>query len=142
MPPPAALSWTMVSLICFSMDIPVDEPRFIRRMQVSLDDARVLHHVILHHDPSGSSAGMDAFDCDAEGVMTGDTRQLWAWAPGTGSLDFEERGLEIGPGERMVVEIHDNNGAGLSDVVDSSGKTNKPSFPHTLTTSTPQTTRA
>ena len=47
--------------------------------------------------------------------------RLWAWAPGTGAFDFEEGGLELNPGERLIVEIHYNNGAGLSDVVDSSG---------------------
>ncbi|MCO4747646.1 MAG: hypothetical protein KC912_22815 [Proteobacteria bacterium] len=104
---------------CFAMDVPLEETRFLRRMQVVLDDARVLHHVVLHHDPAASTQGQDVFDCD-DG-LTGTTQQLWAWAPGTGAFDFEDGGLELSPGERLVIEIHYNNGAGLQDVVDSSG---------------------
>lgn len=104
---------------CFAMDVPIDEPRFIKRMQVTLDDARVLHHVVLHHDRQAESADLGSFDCDSMGA--GRSQQLWAWAPGTGAFDFEEGGLELNPGERLIVEIHYNNGAGLSDVEDSSG---------------------
>ena len=104
---------------CFAMDIPVDEPRFIKRMQVTLDDARVLHHVVLHLDQTGASADLDSFDCDTGDL--GPTGQIWAWAPGTGAFDFDEGGLEIEPGDRAVVEIHYNNAAGLTDVVDHSG---------------------
>jgi len=104
---------------CFSMEIPVDEPRYIKRIQVALHDSRVLHHVVVHHDPDATSEGNEAFGCDGGGAEN--TQQLWAWAPGTGAFDFEEGGLPIHPGERLVLEIHYNNGAGLKGVVDSSG---------------------
>ena len=104
---------------CFSMEVPVDEPRYIKRMQVALDDARVLHHIVVHHDAGATSEGNDTFPCDGGGVEG--TQQLWAWAPGTGAFDFADGGLEINPGERLVLEIHYNNGAGLQGVVDSSG---------------------
>lgn len=103
---------------CFAMDVPIDAPRAIRRMQVVVDDARVLHHVVLRHDPRAETAGLDAFPCDDSPV---DMTQLYAWAPGTGAFDFEDGGLRIAPGERLVVEIHYNNGAGLDGVVDRSG---------------------
>ena len=104
---------------CFAMDIPVDEPRFVKRLQVSLDDARVLHHVVLHLDQTGSSEGLESFSCDTGDF--GPTGQIWAWAPGTGAFDFEDGGLAIEPGDRAIVEIHYNNAAGLDDVVDHSG---------------------
>jgi hypothetical protein len=104
---------------CFAIDAPIDEARLLQRLQVVIDDARVLHHVVLRHDRNAATAGLDAFLCDdgPDGSMT----QLYAWAPGTPSFDFEDGGLRIEPGERLVVEIHYNNGAGLHDVVDHSG---------------------
>jgi hypothetical protein len=46
---------------------------------------------------------------------------LYAWAPGTGPIEFPDGGFRIQPGEQFVVQMHYNNGAGLEDVKDSSG---------------------
>jgi len=104
---------------CFALEVPIDEERFVKRMQVVLDDARVLHHIVLMHDPKALSDTYDNFKCFDWPID--DTQQLWAWAPGTGAFDFEEGGLKIKPGDRLVVQIHYNNGAGLQGVRDSSG---------------------
>lgn len=105
---------------CFAFDVPVDEPRYLRRIQVALDDARVLHHVVVMHDPRRTTEGFDAFECD-DGGPHGNTPYLWAWAPGTQAFDFEEGGLLLEPEDRIIVQIHYNNGAGLDGVRDSSG---------------------
>ncbi len=53
--------------------------------------------------------------------MPADSEYLYAWAPGTGPIGFEDGGLRIRPGERLVMQIHYNNGAGIADVQDNSG---------------------
>ncbi len=105
---------------CFAMDVPLDEPRFLKRLQVVLDDSRVLHHVVVLHDSRRATEGYDSYEC-GDGGPEGATPYLWAWAPGTGAFDFEEGGLLLEPTDRMIVQVHYNNGAGLDDVVDSSG---------------------
>ncbi len=105
---------------CFAVDVPIEEPRYLKRLQVSLDEARVLHHVVVSHDPRRATEGYDSFEC-ADGGPQGNTPYLWAWAPGSGAFDFEEGGLLLEPGDRMIVQVHYNNGAGLDGVVDSSG---------------------
>jgi hypothetical protein len=104
---------------CFAIDAPVDEDRFIRRMQVVVDDSRVLHHVTLTRDPQRLTGNSDRFTCFDYPYF--ETPYLYAWAPGTDAFDFEDGGLRISPGDRLVVQIHYNNGAGLEGVVDRSG---------------------
>lgn len=79
----------------------VDEDVFIRRMEAVIDESRVVHHITLHH-----LLGYD---------------YLYAWAPGTGAIEFPEGGIRLGRRESLVMEIHYNNGAGIPDVHDSSG---------------------
>lgn len=103
---------------CFAFDAPIDEDRFVKRMQVVVDESRVLHHVVLMSDPARTTEGSGAFECED---MQGDTPLLYAWAPGTDAFDFDDGGVRITPGDRLIVQIHYNNGAGLTDVRDRSG---------------------
>lgn len=104
---------------CFGFDLPIDEARLLRRIQVSLDESRVLHHMLVIHDPSRISEGDNTFRC--EDWPRDNTPILWAWAPGGGAFDFEEGGLRLEPTDRIVVQIHYNNGAGLEGVGDNTG---------------------
>jgi hypothetical protein len=61
----------------------------------------VVHHITVHY--------------------TSDDSYLYAWAPGTGAVEFPEGGLRLRPSDRFRVEIHYNNGAHLENVRDSSG---------------------
>ncbi|MCA9568624.1 MAG: hypothetical protein KC656_12315, partial [Myxococcales bacterium] len=79
----------------------VDQDRFIRRIEPLIDDSRVLHHITLKDDDTGI--------------------YYYAWAPGTGPIAFPDGGVRITPTTRLEVEIHYNNGAGVTDAVDSSG---------------------
>jgi hypothetical protein len=78
--------------------------KFARRIDVNIDKSRVVHHITLHY--AGSS-----------------TSYLYAWAPGTGAVQFPEGGLRIRPTDQFRVEIHYNNISGEGDVADSSGVT-------------------
>lgn len=79
----------------------VESEQFIRRIEPIIDDSRVLHHITLTRE---------------QGFP-----YLYAWAPGTGAIEFPNGGMRLRPGDRLRVEIHYNNGAGVTDAVDSSG---------------------
>lgn len=85
----------------FTFSSVVDHSQYIRRIEPVIDESRVLHHITL------SAAG---------GVP-----YLYAWAPGTGAIDFPDGGMRVEPGDGFELEIHYNNGAGIPDAVDSSG---------------------
>jgi hypothetical protein len=105
---------------CFAIDVPVDSARHVRRMQVVLDDARVVHHVVLLHDPQRLTAGRnEPWNCGSS--IDPQTPFLYAWAPGGNAFDFEEGGLPVAPGDRVVLQMHYHNAAGYTDAVDSSG---------------------
>lgn len=46
---------------------------------------------------------------------------LYAWAPGQSAFEFPDGGLRITPGQRVIMQIHYNNGQGLEGVRDDSG---------------------
>ncbi len=102
---------------CFVVAAPIDEPRFIRRIEPVIDDSRVLHHALVRIDRDGGGEGTN-FRC--EGFPPGDD-YIYAWAPGQEPLQFPEGGIRVEPGETFVLQIHYNNGAGAQDVRDSSG---------------------
>lgn len=79
----------------------VDRDQFIRRIDAVIDESRVVHHINIHY--------------------TSDDSYLYAWAPGTGAVEFADGGLRLAPGDQFRVEVHYNNGARLQNVRDSSG---------------------
>lgn len=102
---------------CFTFEAPVDADRFVRRIEAVLDRSEVVHHVVLLKDPA------KAFPLGRKGCTTMPKGSLYfyAWAPGGGAVQFPEGGVRIRKGERYVLQIHYNNGAGLKNVVDTSG---------------------
>ena len=103
--------------MCFAFDTPVKADRFVRRIEPIVDDSRVLHHIVLLRDPNQKTK-VGASTCKG---MPGGSQYLYAWAPGAGPVQFPEGGLRVVPGERYIVQIHYNNGAGVTDAKDSSG---------------------
>ena len=102
---------------CFTFDVPVDEAHFIKRMEPVIDDARVLHHIVVLKDVNNDfEVGSDR----CAGMPAG-SLYLYAWAPGAGAIEFPEGGLRVEPGDRYVIQVHYNNGAGVPDAVDDSG---------------------
>jgi hypothetical protein len=102
---------------CFVVDAPVDVDRFMKRFEPVVDDGRVVHHLLVSIDRD-STETRDSYRCT--GFPSGDG-YVYVWAPGQGPIEFEEGGLRIGPGDKFVLQIHYNNGAGAEDVRDSSG---------------------
>lgn len=102
---------------CFVVDAPVDTDRFMRRFEPVIDDGRVLHHLLVSIDRD-STETRDHYPC--HGFPPGDG-YVYVWAPGQGPIEFDDGGLRISPGDKFVLQIHYNNGAGAQDVRDSSG---------------------
>jgi len=102
---------------CFVFDAPVTADRFIRRFDLLLDEARVVHHIVLLRDPDRSGPAAD-FQCSS---MPQSSEYLYAWAPGQSAFEFPDGGLRVRPGHRFILQVHYNNGARVPDVTDSSG---------------------
>jgi hypothetical protein len=92
-----------------------DQDRSILRIEPIIDDARVVHHIVLY-EASGEVVDQGESDCGS-GLGAG----VYAWAPGQPALHFSEGGLITRAGQNYVLEIHYNNQAGYDDVNDTSG---------------------
>jgi hypothetical protein len=103
---------------CFVFDAPSGDDRFIRRFDAVIDDARIIHHIVLLRDAEGTAPETD-YDC-LNGMPPG-SEYLYTWAPGGGAFEFPDGGLRIGSGDRFVVQIHYNNGSHVEGVADDSG---------------------
>ncbi|MEZ4458752.1 MAG: hypothetical protein R3E66_03300 [bacterium] len=102
---------------CFTFDAGVDAEKFVKRIEVVEDKKDVLHHIVFLRDPQ-KKAPAEPHNCVG---MPAGSDYLYAWAPGTGPIQFPEGGFRIRPDEQFVVQIHYNNGARVPNVRDSSG---------------------
>ena len=89
--------------------------RSILRIEPIIDDARVVHHIVLY-EANGEVDDQASSDCGA-GLGAG----VYAWAPGQPALHFTEGGLITRQGQNYILEIHYNNQAAYDDVNDRSG---------------------
>jgi hypothetical protein len=101
---------------CFTFEVPLGEARFIRRIETLVDDARVLHHIVLIPEDGGRAPGTHSTCLDDNPF-----KLVYGWAPGQGALHFEEGGIRLSPGQSLTLQIHYNNSAQYTDVSDSSG---------------------
>ncbi|MFK8000258.1 MAG: hypothetical protein AB8H86_11720 [Polyangiales bacterium] len=84
-----------------------EEDVFIRRFEAVIDASQVVHHLTLRRgDPAMGDSNM---------------KYLYAWAPGTGAIEFPDGGVRLRPGDNLRLQIHYNNGPGLEGIRDSSG---------------------
>jgi hypothetical protein len=100
---------------CYSFRGPSGGDRFIRRFEPVIDDARVIHHIVIYEVPEGPGNGLES-DC-----ATNLSAAVYAWAPGQLPIQFVEGGLTTNDSRRYILEIHYNNVAGHADVADRSG---------------------
>ena len=105
---------------CFVFDADIPGDRFVRRFEMIYGDTRVLHHLVLSRD-TDRRTNPGAFACNGGSGMPLGAQYLYVWAPGQAALEFPSGGLRVRPGERFIVQIHYNNGAGVEGVRDSSG---------------------
>ena len=101
---------------CFTVTAPVGEERLIRRVETIVDDARVLHHIVLIPEAGGRPPNTHS-ECDGDNPFA----LIYAWAPGQGALHFAEGGIKLSPGQSLTLQIHYNNRANHEDAIDNSG---------------------
>ena len=101
---------------CFTISAPINEERFIRRVETIVDDARILHHVVVIPDAGGREPGTHS-KCDEDNPFD----MIYAWAPGQGALQFAEGGIRLSPGQALTLQIHYNNSAKYENTSDRSG---------------------
>lgn len=105
--------------VCFSFSVTVTEPRHIVAFEPVLDQAEVVHHMLLSRsvDPLGQ----------LEPCYPGppDSALMWGWGPGGGPLFLpDEAGFLAGaePAElHYTLQIHYENPGDLEGLVDRSG---------------------
>lgn len=106
---------------CFGFRGPSDpssmssSTRSILRFEPVIDEARIVHHIVLYETSRMVSDG-EKIDCGA-----GLGAAVYAWAPGQDALHFREGGLVSGTDKRYILEIHYNNSAYVEGLTDSSG---------------------
>ena len=102
---------------CFGFPAPggANAERLIIRIEPIIDDARVIHHMVLYETEQRVERGGEV-DCGA-----GLGAAVYAWAPGQTPLHFNEGGLVSGNDRQYLLEIHYNNSGGYDDVQDESG---------------------
>ena len=101
---------------CFTIEAPTSEPRFIKRIETIVGDARVLHHVVVIPESGGREPGTHS-SCDQDNAFA----MIYGWAPGQGALHFAEGGIKLEPGQALTLQIHYNNSARYDDAIDDSG---------------------
>jgi hypothetical protein len=99
---------------CFVFQVPIQADRFIRRIDAIVDQTAVVHHFVLMRGDQGHEPGTH-FGCGAL------IDPVYAWAPGTGPLQFPDGGIRVSPGQRFTVQIHYNNRQRLGGLQDHSG---------------------
>jgi hypothetical protein len=106
---------------CFVFESPFDAEEQGTAWAPIIDDERVIHHWLLLQNADPALQPGDSFPCGQSIQL--DSPMLMGWAPGTPNFVMpEEAGLELpGPGENVILQIHYNNTAGLTDSVDRSG---------------------
>lgn len=94
---------------CFGFTVPAGEPMHVTRFAPFIDNAQVVHHIVLYRDQDQSSpVSSDAFGCgDNNGNIGFDWAFQYGWAPGTNGLDFpDDVGMPLNPGTRLVLQMH------------------------------------
>lgn len=90
---------------CFAQTVTLPSKRHAIKIDKVIDDARVLHHVVLFRD-LGKNAPAVGPDCGVEA----DWQALYAWGPGAGPLvPPPDVGIPINNGDQLVIQIHYNN---------------------------------
>ena len=101
---------------CFAFNISLPGKRHVIKATKVIDDARVLHHMVLFRD-TGKNAPAVKANCGIEG----DWLPMYAWAPGAGPMEPPaDVGMPLNDGDQMVIQIHYNNAGGVTGT-DSSG---------------------
>lgn len=105
--------------LCFSLDPGLTEDAFLKALQVTPGNDKVVHHVLIYTDAEAESAELadenGYFECSG-GAIGGDL--IGAWAPGALPLRLPpDTGMHVPAGARLVMNVH-YHPTGVSSEVD------------------------
>ncbi len=104
--------------VCFAFGNPVAPGTQGTAWAPIIDDARVLHHMVLYKTV-GPALDQGVYPCSFVDQLV--NRFVAVWAPGAYNLVMpEEAGLDL-DGGGYVLQVHYNNAAGHQDAIDRSG---------------------
>lgn len=120
----APSKWTMPKdrrdvYACVGFDYQATEKRHIVALAAHVDNAKLLHHVLLMQSPVSISP--TPYECGA--VVSADWKYLTGWAPGGDNMELPpEAGFPAEKGvTHYVLQLHYNNAKGLEGETDASG---------------------
>ncbi len=105
---------------CVGFTLPAESKRHMVAFDPLVDDAAVVHHLVLYRLATPMAAGFqECFE------MPDATEATWAWAPGSSTMILpEEAGIALGDNgteSHFALQLHYNNPLGEAGHVDSSG---------------------
>jgi hypothetical protein len=97
---------------CYEVDNPFTDTVYVTGFDVDVDNADVVHHLLLFKVPDGdvgeaygvtdTKAG---FDC-SNPIMASNWQPLHAWAPGGPPVAFDGLGIQVNPTDKLVIQMH------------------------------------
>ena len=115
---------------CFVLEHGRDEPFYITELYPIIDQASIVHHIVLAKGPRDNLAA-DAFapegkDCisGAQELIQGNalgSGMISAWAPGAKPLRFDDAGILVQPTDVFVLQMHYYQGSQPAGLKDQSG---------------------
>lgn len=103
---------------CYGFDQTVSAKKHATAFRIRVDNAKIVHHVLLFQSDSSYSTTPQA--CAATALAG--WRMVYGWSPGSKGRELPaEAGIPIEGTTHWVVQVHYNNGKGASGEKDSTG---------------------
>jgi hypothetical protein len=104
--------------ICYGVDVTEAKKRHITAFMPKVDNAKVVHHILLFQSDTATAAGPVA--CSIGGAA--DWRLVSVWAPGGGGFELPpEAGFPLEGTTHYIIQVHYNNLQHLEGEKDASG---------------------
>jgi hypothetical protein len=116
-------AWTMPKdttdvYVCYGLDVTEPQKKQITAFAPRIDNAKIVHHIVLFQSDSPQPAGPVV--CDLSGAK--DWRPVAVWVPGNDGFELpKEAGFPLSGTTHYIVQVHYNNLAHLDGQTDKSG---------------------
>ena len=105
--------------MCFPFVLSTDGDKSIARIEYELDEAAVIHHMVLYADVDKVTDD-EPFSCLQ--VPVEHSAFLFEWGPGGYPAHFPDNaGIPVQDGDKLILQVHYSNTQGLEGLRDSSG---------------------
>ncbi len=106
--------------MCFPMILDFEGDKDIVRIDFDLDEAAVIHHMVLYADFEKAAEADKPFECLQIAVKH--SAFLFEWGPGGMPMHLpDDAGIDVAPGDQVILQVHYSNPQGLEGLKDSSG---------------------